>query len=40
MADVWTYVNDTITRQTDLQRRMYREAAAWLGSGTVGELIA
>jgi predicted O-methyltransferase YrrM len=27
MADPWTYVNETITRQTELQRRMYREAA-------------
>jgi caffeoyl-CoA O-methyltransferase len=33
MADVWTYVNDTITRQTDLQRRMYREAAKAPGGG-------
>jgi len=27
MADTWSYVNDVITRQTELQRRMYREAA-------------
>lgn len=27
MPDVWTYVNETITRQTELQRRMYRDAA-------------
>ena len=26
MADVWTYVNDVITRQTDVQRRMYHDA--------------
>lgn len=28
MADVTTYVDDVITRQTDLQRRMYRETMA------------
>ena len=28
MADIETYVDDLITRQTDLQRRMYRETMA------------
>src|SRR5580704_13098555 len=28
MADVTTYVDDVITRLTDLQRRMYRETMA------------
>jgi predicted O-methyltransferase YrrM len=27
MPDVWTYVNEQITRQSDVQRRMYRDAS-------------